>query len=332
VVTPNSSVTFSRTPTNQFAVQQGARCQQRAHELVGAELPPVDTGRTACRLGQVPFVRRHHGKGGLACLAEHRRAVEHCMAEFVVERRALEVIPLGDHRRVQADQDDARKGRIDLRDTERFTPLSIMDGAVEIPVGGNGNAVHHHVPGSPDDTVEVEAWNATAREQALAHLIGNAPDLARLHWARLARSMVVGIGNRQRHRPLIQRKLYRWSRSEPEGVFRELWNWVTDPRNLRLAWRRVASNRGARTAGLDKVTVRLIQRRAHGVERFLAETRSSTIRRSGTPAQSFSTSCPISGQSRSRLAAVSSTTVLTEGSAFRSASNLSDARWIGRFS
>jgi RNA-directed DNA polymerase len=71
----------------------------------------------------------------------------------------------------------------------------------------------------------------------------------------------------------IQRKLYRWSRSEPEGAYRELWNWVTDPRNLRLAWRRVASNRGARTAGPDKVTVRLIQRRAHGVERLLADTR-----------------------------------------------------------
>ena len=26
-----------------------------------------------------------------------------------------------------------------------------------------------------------------------------------------------------------------------------MWNWVTQPQNLRLAWRRVASNRGAMT-------------------------------------------------------------------------------------
>lgn len=51
-----------------------------------------------------------------------------------------------------------------------------------------------------------------------------------------------------------------------------MWNWVTDPRNLRMAWRRIASNRGARSAGSDRVTVRSIQRR-HGVERFLTDTR-----------------------------------------------------------
>ncbi len=76
----------------------------------------------------------------------------------------------------------------------------------------------------------------------------------------------------------IQRKLYRWSRAEPDGAHRELWNWVTDPRSLRLAWRRVAGNRGARSAGPDKVTVRAIQRR-NGVQRFLADTR--TMLRNG---------------------------------------------------
>ncbi len=30
-----------------------------------------------------------------------------------------------------------------------------------------------------------------------------------------------------------------------------MWNWVTHPRNLRLAWRRVETNRGARSAGVD---------------------------------------------------------------------------------
>lgn len=66
----------------------------------------------------------------------------------------------------------------------------------------------------------------------------------------------------------IQRKLYAWSRSHPDEAWRDMWSWMTDPRNLQLAWRRVASNRGARTAGVDKVTVRHIERHV-GVETFL---------------------------------------------------------------
>ena len=34
----------------------------------------------------------------------------------------------------------------------------------------------------------------------------------------------------------VQRKLYQWSRGSPEGIYRELWGWVTDIRNLRCAW------------------------------------------------------------------------------------------------
>ena len=70
----------------------------------------------------------------------------------------------------------------------------------------------------------------------------------------------------------IQRKLYTWSRAEPDDAYRDLWNWVIDPRNLRLAWRRVASNRGARSSGTDKVTVGSIERR-EGAERFLTSLR-----------------------------------------------------------
>ena len=50
----------------------------------------------------------------------------------------------------------------------------------------------------------------------------------------------------------IQRKLYTWSRSTPDDAWRDMWRWVTQPQNLRLAWRRVASNRGARSSGVDK--------------------------------------------------------------------------------
>jgi retron-type reverse transcriptase len=38
----------------------------------------------------------------------------------------------------------------------------------------------------------------------------------------------------------VQRKLYQWSRQNPDESYRELWNWIIDPRNLRCAWARVA--------------------------------------------------------------------------------------------
>jgi RNA-directed DNA polymerase len=66
----------------------------------------------------------------------------------------------------------------------------------------------------------------------------------------------------------VQRKLYQWSEANPVGQYRDLWNWVTDPRNLRCAWRRIASNKGARTAGVDGKTVASICT-ATGREAFL---------------------------------------------------------------
>jgi group II intron reverse transcriptase/maturase len=70
----------------------------------------------------------------------------------------------------------------------------------------------------------------------------------------------------------IQRKLYTWSKHHPDEAWRDMWHWVTDPRTLRVAWRRVASNRGARSAGVDGVTVRQIIRR-DGVMPFLTDLR-----------------------------------------------------------
>ena len=34
----------------------------------------------------------------------------------------------------------------------------------------------------------------------------------------------------------VQRKLYQWSRTHPEDSYHDLWNWITDLRNLRCAW------------------------------------------------------------------------------------------------
>lgn len=70
----------------------------------------------------------------------------------------------------------------------------------------------------------------------------------------------------------IQRKLYKWSRANPDDAYGDLWNWVTDFRNLRLAWRRVSGNRGARSSGADKVTVKDIIR-GPGVMSFLSQVR-----------------------------------------------------------
>src|SRR5260370_38043095 len=66
----------------------------------------------------------------------------------------------------------------------------------------------------------------------------------------------------------IQRKLYTWSRNHPGEAWQDMCGWLTSPRNLRLAWRRVARNRGARSAGVDEVTVKHVEQRI-GSERFL---------------------------------------------------------------
>lgn len=79
----------------------------------------------------------------------------------------------------------------------------------------------------------------------------------------------------------VQRKLYQWSQANPDGNWRDMWGWLTDIRTLRCAWRRVASNRGARTAGVDGMTVGRIRARP-GEECFLegvqAEMRSGAYR------------------------------------------------------
>ena len=77
----------------------------------------------------------------------------------------------------------------------------------------------------------------------------------------------------------VQRKLYQWSWDNPIGVYQDLWNWVTDPRNLRQARRSTASNKGKRTAGVDGMTVEMIVLQM-GIQHFLTEVRDDM--RSGT--------------------------------------------------
>ena len=68
-----------------------------------------------------------------------------------------------------------------------------------------------------------------------------------------------------------QRKLYRRSYDQPDYVFRKLWGLVTDLRTLRVAFARVSRNRGRRTAGVDGITVRKVQR--IGEEAFVEQLR-----------------------------------------------------------
>lgn len=70
----------------------------------------------------------------------------------------------------------------------------------------------------------------------------------------------------------IQRKLYQWSMEHPNEAFGDMWNWITDPRNLRVAFKRVASNTGRNTPGVDGMTISRI-RKETGEEIFLATLR-----------------------------------------------------------
>jgi RNA-directed DNA polymerase len=64
----------------------------------------------------------------------------------------------------------------------------------------------------------------------------------------------------------IQAKLHQWSVDDPGRRFDDLYNLVSDPAVLTVAWNRVRGNRGARSAGVDGVAPRDI---VLGTERFL---------------------------------------------------------------
>ncbi|WP_437753910.1 group II intron reverse transcriptase/maturase [Sorangium sp. So ce1389] len=75
-----------------------------------------------------------------------------------------------------------------------------------------------------------------------------------------------------------QRALHARSAENPGYTYGKLWGLVTDPANLRAAFLRVARNRGSRTGGVDRMTVRQVM--AKGVDTFLSGLRSEL--RAGT--------------------------------------------------
>jgi RNA-directed DNA polymerase len=79
----------------------------------------------------------------------------------------------------------------------------------------------------------------------------------------------------------IQTKLHRWA-GEDERRFDDLFNLVCDPACLLVAWNRVRTNKGARTAGVDGETARYIEHR-RGVEAFLSDLRADLKARTFMP-------------------------------------------------
>ena len=70
----------------------------------------------------------------------------------------------------------------------------------------------------------------------------------------------------------IQTKLHCWAAADPGRRLDDLFNLVHDPAILAVAWDRVATNRGARSAGSDGITVARIETEI-GSAQFLSELR-----------------------------------------------------------
>jgi RNA-directed DNA polymerase len=72
----------------------------------------------------------------------------------------------------------------------------------------------------------------------------------------------------------MQTKLHRWATEDPGRRFDDLYNLVYDPAFLVHAWERVSTNKGAKTAGIDKATAAQIETWV-GIEAFLDQLRDS---------------------------------------------------------
>jgi len=98
----------------------------------------------------------------------------------------------------------------------------------------------------------------------------------------------------------IQTKLHRWATNDSHQRFDDLFNLVTDPAFLLVAWDRVRGNKGANTAGVDGRTASSIAR-GTGVEEFLAGLRASLKDRSFQPQPARERMIPKAGGKLRRL-------------------------------
>jgi RNA-directed DNA polymerase len=88
---------------------------------------------------------------------------------------------------------------------------------------------------------------------------GGAPGLAEGPWRRVAG---------------IQAKLHRWAAADPGRRFDDLFNLVHDPATLKVAFTRVAGNKGAGTPGIDGITASYVEQEV-GVPGFLDDLRAA---------------------------------------------------------
>jgi RNA-directed DNA polymerase len=72
----------------------------------------------------------------------------------------------------------------------------------------------------------------------------------------------------------MQSKMHRWAGEDPSRRFDDLHNLVYDRAFLMHAWERVSTNKGAKTAGIDKITAATVETWI-GVEAFLDQLRDS---------------------------------------------------------
>lgn len=98
----------------------------------------------------------------------------------------------------------------------------------------------------------------------------------------------------------IQTKLHRWAGDDPDRRFDDLYNLVCDPAFLLVAWDRVRSNKGARSAGVDGATAYSIEA-GQGVGVFLDRLRASLKDRSFHPLPVRERMIPKAGGKKRRL-------------------------------
>ena len=98
----------------------------------------------------------------------------------------------------------------------------------------------------------------------------------------------------------IQAKLHRWARDDPHRRFDDVFNLVTDPAFLLVAWDRVRRNKGAKTAGVDGQSASYVQI-VVGVEEFLDRLRTALKDRSFCPVPVRERMIPKAGGKQRRL-------------------------------
>lgn len=98
----------------------------------------------------------------------------------------------------------------------------------------------------------------------------------------------------------IQAKLHRWARDDPHRRFDDVFNLVTDPAFLLVAWDRVRHNKGAKTAGVDGHSAYYVQA-VVGIEEFLDRLRTTLKDRSFTPVPVRERMIPKAGGKQRRL-------------------------------